>query len=355
MTCDEIEDRLPAYLENLLSAEEKEDIEGHLAACPRCSHACKDLRQAEGLVQDLPEVEPPPFLEQRIMARVREEAAQKQGILRKLFYPLYIKIPIQAFATLLIAVMALSIYRTVMPELKDLAPPAITTPEAAKDRAMAEPVKATGAPATVPPAMKAPAADLPEKKTQGFAAPPIKEGAKAGRMAGPPPSPQEERAPMVKSAVPASAAREKEDLPLRAEALRRTQERADKQEAAPSFAALPPEPARKGKMAAMGAPPAPLRARDAAAQRPALDLTIAVKDVHVAMREIEALLVKVNGRVLERQRRDAGVFLKAEVAAQSLAAFLDGIEAIGRVKVEKGPPGVQDGIVTVSMKITGRP
>jgi hypothetical protein len=354
MTCNEIENRLPAYLENLLTPEQKMSIEGHLAACPRCRRACGDLRQAERIVQDLPEVEPPPFFEQRIMARVRQEGTHKGGILRKLFYPLYIKVPIQAFATLLIAVMAVTLYRTIVPELKDLTPPAITAPEPAKDRATSERLKTPGAPAAVTPAISAPAAAPPEKKTQGFAAPPIEGVAKAGRQAIPP-SLQEERAPVAKSALPAIADRDKERLALRPEALRRTQDWADRQEAAPSFEAPLPEPAGKGKMAAMGAAPAPSQATDAAMQRPALALTIDVKDVPVAIREAEALLSRVNGRILDRRRRDAGMFLKAEVTAQSLAAFLHGIEAIGRVKVEKGSPDVQNGIVTVSMEITGRP
>ncbi len=69
-------------------------------------------------MQGLEEVEPPPFFEQRIMSRVREEAGQKQGILRKLFYPLHIKIPIQALATLLVAVLAFYVYQKGEPEMK---------------------------------------------------------------------------------------------------------------------------------------------------------------------------------------------------------------------------------------------
>ncbi|MCX5818881.1 MAG: DUF2275 domain-containing protein, partial [Deltaproteobacteria bacterium] len=112
MTCNEIENRLPAYLEDLLSPEEKKSIAGHLASCPRCSRAFAGLKKAEQLVQGLGEVEPPPFFEQRIMSRVREEAGQKQGILRRLFYPLHIKVPIQALATLLVAVLAIYVYQT---------------------------------------------------------------------------------------------------------------------------------------------------------------------------------------------------------------------------------------------------
>ncbi len=355
MTCNEIESRLPAYLERLLSLEDKETLEGHLASCAQCSRACEALRKAQEIVQNLPEVEPPPFFEQRIMARVREEAAQKQGILRKLFYPLYIKVPLQAFATLLVAVMAFSIYRTVIPELKDLSPLAITAPEPEKDKTTAESRKVPAAPAAARLVMKAPAKELPDKKKQGFAAAPIEHAAKADWMAGSSSPPREERALMAKTAVPAMAPGEKESLALRAEPLSKAQDRAGKQEAAQAFETTPPEHTRKGEMVHIGAAPTPSQATDAAIQPPAFHLTIHVKDVHVAVREIEERLSQVNGRLIERQRRDAREFVKAEVAAQNLAAFLHGIKTIGRIKVEKSPRELSNGIVAVNIQITGEP
>jgi anti-sigma factor RsiW len=305
MTCNEIENRLPAYLENLLSPEEKKSIEEHLASCSRCIRTSEALKMAQGIVQDLADVEPPPFFEQRIMSRIREEAAQKQGILRKLFHPLYIKVPIQAFATVLVAVVAFSIYRTVMPELRDMAPPATTLTEPAKDQATVESRKAPAAPAAVTPAIRTPAADLPEKKQQRFAAPAIENSAKADHVAGSPLPLQEARVLAMKSAAPSMAAREKERLPLRAET--------------PSL----------------------------------LDLTIHVKDMHIAVREVEERLAQASGRIIERRRLDGREFLKAEVAAQNLAAFLDRIEAIGRVKVEKSPRDVREGTVTIKIEIAG--
>jgi hypothetical protein len=355
MTCNEIENRLPAYLENHLSPEEKNSIEGHLASCPHCNRAAEALRKAQGIVQDLTEVEPPPFFEQRIMSRVREEAAQKQGLLRKLFYPLYIKIPIQAFATLMVAVIAFSIYRTVMPELKDLAPPAITMTEPAKDRATPESHKTPVAPAAVTPVKRTPEGDFPEKKQQRFVAPAIEHGAKADRVAGSPSPLQEEQAVTMKPAVPAMAVREKENLQLRAETLSKAQDKAGKQEAGRSFETSIPERKRKGEMATVGAAPAPSRATDAVTQRSAIHLTIQVKDVHVAVREVEGRLSQVNGRIIERRRRDGREFLKAEVAAQNLAAFLDRVETVGRVKVEKGSRDVPGANVTVNMEIAGEP
>lgn len=356
MTCSEIEKRLPAYLENLLPPEEKKGIEGHLASCPSCSRASAALKKVEGIVQDLTEVEPPRFFEQKIMSRVREEAAQQQGILRKLFYPLYIKVPIQAFATLLVAVIAFSIYRTVEPELGHLAPPAITLTEPAKDQATAESRKSPVAPAAITPAMRTPAGDLPEKKHQRFVAPAIETGAKADRVADSPSLIKEERVLAVKPAAPAMAAREKESLPLRSQTLSKAQDRAEKQEAGQSFETSLPEYKRKGKMAHMGAAPVPSQVADgAAAVRSSLDLTIHVRDVHVAVRGVEERLGHVNGRIIERQRRGGRAFLKVDVAAQNLAAFLDGIEAIGRIKVEKSPRAVADGTVSINIEIADEP
>jgi hypothetical protein len=356
MTCNEIEDRLPAYLENLLFPEEKKSIEGHLASCSRCSRASEALKKAEGIVQDLTEVEPPPFFEQRIMSRVREEAAQKQGILRKLFYPLYIKVPIQAFATILVAVIAFSVYRTGEPELKHLAPPTITLTEPVKDQATAESRKAPVAPAAVTPVMRTPAENLPEKKQPRFVAPAIENGAKTDQAAGSPSPLQEERGLSMKPAAPAMKTREKESLPLRAEMLSKAQDRAGKQEADQSIETSLPEYKRKGKMAHIGAAPAPSQITAATAgKRSTLGLTIQVKDVHIAVQEVEDRLAQTNGRIIEREGRDGREFLKAEVAAQNLAAFLDRIEAIGRVKVEKSPRDVPDGIVTVKIEIVNEP
>ena len=183
MTCNEIENRLPAYLEDLLSPEERKSITGHLAACPRCSRAFADLKKAEQLVHDLGEVEPPPFFEQRIMSRVREEAGQKQGILRRLFYPLHIKVPIQALATLLVAVLALYVYQTGDPEMKQMAPLPIPLTELGKGQITAESPKTLVSPSAVTPVKRAPAGDLPEKSQQRFVAPPFENGGKEERIA----------------------------------------------------------------------------------------------------------------------------------------------------------------------------
>jgi hypothetical protein len=344
MTCNEIENRLPAFLENLLSPEERKSITGHLASCPRCSRSLAELKKADELLHGLGEVEPPPFFEQRIMSRVREEAGQKQGILRKLFYPLHIKIPVQALATLVVALLAFHVYQQGDPEMKRMAPLPAPLTEQGKGRDTAESPKTLAAPSAVTPVKRAPAGDLSGKNRQRFAAPPFNNSGKA---------------------APSMAVKEKDVSPAGEGALSRAQDKAGKQDADKALDTLPPEQKRKEKTADTGAAagesrktisaPVPSRMAAAAIRRSVMDLTIQVRDTDVATREIEARLGQVNALISERQHRKEGEFLKAEIAAQNVAALLEQLEAIGRVNLETSPPAVPDGNVTISIKIVRHP
>jgi hypothetical protein len=110
-------EKLSAYIEGLSSPEEKAMIEEHLKSCQACRTSLADLEKTVSYVQGLEDIEPPAWLSQKVMTRVREEAAPKEGILHKLFYPLHIKLPIQAIATILIAVSAFYIFKTMQPEI----------------------------------------------------------------------------------------------------------------------------------------------------------------------------------------------------------------------------------------------
>ncbi len=364
MTCNEIENRLPAFLEDLLSPEERKSITGHLASCPRCSRALADLKKSGQLVRGLGEVEPPPFFEQRIMSRVREEAGQKRGIIRRLFYPLHIKAPIPALATLLIAVLAIYVYQTGEPEMKQMAPlPALT--ELGKGQVTAEPPKTPVFPSAVTPVKRAPAGggNLPEKNRQRFAAPPLENGGKEERITDSRASIREERPSAMKPADPVMAVKEKDVPPVGAEALSKALDRAGKQDADKALETLLSEQKRKEKMIDTGAAagegrktmsaPSPSRITAVAVKKPSvIDLTIRVRDTDAAIREIEARLSQVNARIIERQRLTGSEFLRAEIAAQNATALLDLLEAIGKVNMETGPFVVSGENVTVSIKIS---
>jgi hypothetical protein len=170
----------------------------------------------------------------------------------------------------------------------------------------------------------------------------------------------------MKPADPVMTVREKEVPPVGAEALGKEQDRAGKQDADKALETLLPERKRKEKMSDTGAAagesgktiPAPSPSRMAAVadvKRSVIDLTIQIGDTDTAIREIEARLGQVNARIIERQHRKRSAFLKAEIAAQNVAALLDLLEAVGRVNLETKPLVVPDGNVTVSIKIVGHP
>lgn len=118
MGCNDIQERLSAYIEGLTSTEEKAMIEEHLKSCKECKETFEDLEKTISYVKTLEDIEPPAWLSQKIMTRVRERADKKEGILHKLFYPLHIKLPVQAIATILIAVSAFYIFKTIQSDIR---------------------------------------------------------------------------------------------------------------------------------------------------------------------------------------------------------------------------------------------
>lgn len=117
MDCRDIQKRLSAYLDGLLSADEQETVDRHLSSCAHCGEFFGDLEKARRLLRELGDVEPPPFLSQKIMARVREEAVQKESSWRKLFDPFPLRVSAQAIGVLVLAVLGFHLYRMMEPEI----------------------------------------------------------------------------------------------------------------------------------------------------------------------------------------------------------------------------------------------
>ena len=125
--CKDVENNLPLYLDDLLSGPDKKTVEEHLKSCSQCSDTLNQLMNAKKLVGNLADVNPPPWFKQKIMARVREES-EKQRFVRKWFYPLRIKVPIQIVATVCIAVIAVYVYRSGEERMKTVMPSSAPAP-----------------------------------------------------------------------------------------------------------------------------------------------------------------------------------------------------------------------------------
>src|SRR5262245_13877280 len=110
MNCAEVQKHLSDFLEKSLDTERARAIEEHLAACSPCSEEVVGVAECQKLGSGLPIVEPPLGFTNRVMARVRE-AAHPPSLWERLFLPFRIKIPLQATAVVLIAVLTAYIYQ----------------------------------------------------------------------------------------------------------------------------------------------------------------------------------------------------------------------------------------------------
>ncbi len=115
MNHDEIRHKLSEYIDGSITAEEKTAIDEHLKTCGACSNALGELQKTIEHIKTIEEAEPPVWMTQKIMAKVRSEGAEQKSWFRRLFFPLSVKIPIQAVAVLFLAVGAFYIYRSIQP------------------------------------------------------------------------------------------------------------------------------------------------------------------------------------------------------------------------------------------------
>lgn len=68
MNCEQVEERLSAYLDNMLAPDERRALTIHLQGCPRCMMLLAELRQNDILLAQLPRVGPSPALHERIFS-----------------------------------------------------------------------------------------------------------------------------------------------------------------------------------------------------------------------------------------------------------------------------------------------
>jgi hypothetical protein len=106
MNCDEIQTRLSEYAEKSLDAISAKGIELHLLSCSRCRVEAEGLAECMQQVAGLPMVDPPLGFIQRVMAHVHD-IDKTPTLWERLFFPLRVKIPLQATAVVLVGALAI--------------------------------------------------------------------------------------------------------------------------------------------------------------------------------------------------------------------------------------------------------
>ncbi len=288
MECHRIEEKLSAYIENQLSSEEKMQIDEHLKTCSKCSLSLEDLKKTIAYAQGLEEIEPPPWLTQKVMDRVREEAEQKKGILQKLFYPLHIKVPVQVIATIAIAVTTIYVFKTIQPEMRFAKAPSeeITSQTFSQEKDRSQRKIKDEIPA------------LEESKTA-----PVKPA---------------EQPIFAKEEIMKKYAEAEAPAPL-----------ARQDKVAPSVGTVANDKSKREIMSS-----APESKAMAEIKKDSISLSVNVKDIESARKEIEKALMQLKGKIIRTEFFENKEALIAELDSEKLKELNEKLKLIGEVKEE---------------------
>ncbi len=117
-----IRHKLSEYIDSAVSQQEKAEIEEHLKDCKKCSDAFRELQKTIEHVRQIDEIEPPVWMTQKIMAKVRVEAEQRKSVSQRLYSAFVVKLPVKAVAVVFLAAIAFTMYRGIRPQKLSEAP-----------------------------------------------------------------------------------------------------------------------------------------------------------------------------------------------------------------------------------------
>jgi hypothetical protein len=308
MECDRIQKELSAYIEDALPSGEKGIIDEHLKSCPECRKTLADLEMTIRSLKGLEEITPPPWLTQKIMARVKAEAElTKRNFWQKLFYPLHVKLPLEAFGLFLIALTALFVFKSMEPKVNTVTAPSEST-------------------------VSEYAAKAPQETEAGkpFQAPVVTPAKKKDETAGPPPQQESSPLPAQPPEQPAEkplvdhGPRGEEKLP----GALKPAERDMLIKSAPAPAALSAQRAASQESAAQGAG----KAMSGVPETEDVSISLRTGDIDYAKKDIKEVLSKLGGRVIREEPASGTFIITAELGPDKLPLFMDRLKTLGSVK-----------------------
>ena len=144
MKCAGIKQLLSEYVDGVLDADTKAQLEEHISTCAYCQ---QELQELKALVEDLGSLKyakaPDNFLD-RLNERI-EPRFSLSKIMKTLFVPIKIKIPIQLVTVTATAVLVFSVINLQQPVMQLSDAPMVPEEEELKQEVMKEPVKSTPA------------------------------------------------------------------------------------------------------------------------------------------------------------------------------------------------------------------
>ena len=348
MNCHEIRELLSAWLDEVLDDAERTAVDQHLAGCTDCRRELERLRSTVSLLARVEPARAPAGFVDRVVTRAHS-APWYVRLGRFVFVPLSIKLPVEAGAMVVIALLGVYLLQTT-PELKDAARQDTPAP-AMRAEPPAAPAPSPPAPAAAPGPAQAPA---PERDAQlRKAVPPAAAPDKRERSNVAAPAPAEQTQDMPEKRKEAGQEPTPPTAPAMAERARaagplpRT--------AAPASPGLREDSADKagGDRKALAAPPAAssvLSAKQQAAP-PSVMGALAVKDRPAAERALADLISRTGAQEVGRRQDGAATVVEVVVPQAAYAAFVKDLGALGSLRVD-GTPAEALPLVRLSVRIS---
>lgn len=147
MNCHEARDLFSAKVDDLLTPEQRAALDAHLRSCAGCSREWERFRQTVSLLHSVGEARAPAGFASRVIEAARREPWHRR-LLRGVFLPLHVRLPLEVAALVLVSTLAIFLYRQT-PELQR----AVEAPQ----------------PGVVAPASQAPSKSGEAEQVQGYA------------------------------------------------------------------------------------------------------------------------------------------------------------------------------------------
>jgi hypothetical protein len=263
------------------------------------------------------------------MSRIRAEEEKKRSVIQKLFFPLHVKIPIQAFATVVIAVVAIYVFKAVEPQMKTVQPPSAPEQEFSKGEAP-EPSPGTKTDSKAPgskAAVKGPAKLYPK---EGLARRADQKSRETLR---------EEKGVSAESkeglSIPGAGTSLPAELPSPPAVVKKRDAVQDRVEGPPRSQRALPAPAAKEKDEAVGGIGL-TKSLSAAKERGRADqihATVRVGDVSTAIKEVEELLIRLGALKIEKESLPNLEVITTELRTEKMQDLIANLMLIGEVGV----------------------
>jgi len=335
MNHNEIRHMLSEYIDGAVSPKDRTAIEEHLKTCERCSEALKELRQTVAVIRTVEELDPPAWMTQKIMAKVRVEAAKKSWF-HRLFFPLHIKLPLEAVGVLFLAVTAVFIYQNIQPSMRtpnplveEYAPAQEQLPSGIEKKEEQKSTQLSRRAKKLPQAPGYKALDM-KQAYEPPAPPELQSQAAAPAPAFSKPAEQPAVAPAEKKEASSASAENDQSVVSREEA-----NRGNMMMRATTATGAAPEAAAKAKSAV---PAAPISGA-AVADKTMPAIIVLVTDREAAAKEVEKAITQMNGSIVRREAPGSKIVFFVTIKAERAGELKNKLKLLGEIKEQTGEWG----------------